>query len=265
MATTIARRWIIPAVLFCALALPSVGSADPIVVGLPPDSDNGNCFPFGCSYSGSYQQVYTRSVFSSVFSSPIRITALEFYNTALHGEATSLTSGTWTISMSTSSADWDTLTPVFPANIGSNNTHVFTGDLARPWSFGDTLVIPFSTPFIYNPASGNLLMTIVASHPTGSDLFFDTNGLNDFQFNGNTIMGRVYLPAGGPSSIGAVNNGYGLVTGFQAQPVPEPTSLSLLVVGFAAVAVRQRRAASGRKRRKERERDHPASDTASAG
>src|ERR1035438_3751318 len=52
-----------------------------IVVGLPADIQGGNAFPFGGDYShntnGEYQQVYTHSLFTG----PITITGLEFYNT----------------------------------------------------------------------------------------------------------------------------------------------------------------------------------------
>src|ERR1700690_2138574 len=58
---------------------PTPGPNDPII-GLPADPGNGNCFPFGCAYNGSYQQVYS----SSQFSGPMTITALSFYNTQIN-------------------------------------------------------------------------------------------------------------------------------------------------------------------------------------
>ena len=41
----------------------------------------------------------------------------------------------------------------------------------------------------------------------GGTIYFDTNGYNSGNLNGNTFLGRVY-------TTGNVNNGYGLVTGF---------------------------------------------------
>src|SRR5690348_567810 len=72
---------------FCVLlawALPA--TASPIVVGNPPDAGVDNCFPFGCAYEGEYQQVYS----SSLFSGPITITDLEFYNTQFNSGATTM-------------------------------------------------------------------------------------------------------------------------------------------------------------------------------
>ena len=130
-----------------------------VIIGLPPDPGNGNCFPFGCSYSGEYQQVYS----ASQFSGPIEIGDLEFYNTKYNSSATSMNSGTWTISLSTTSANWNTLSTTFASNIGANHTVVFSGNLAQPWAFGDTLHIDLSTPFFYDPTSGNLLMDVFVS------------------------------------------------------------------------------------------------------
>src|SRR5665647_802661 len=73
------------------------------IIGLPADSGGENCFPFGCSYSGEYQQVYT----ASAFSGPITINALEFFNTSHNSSATSMNSGNWTIALSTTSKDWN--------------------------------------------------------------------------------------------------------------------------------------------------------------
>jgi hypothetical protein len=163
-----------------APASPSSGPAKPApsdppyIVGLPPDPDTGNCFPFGCAYSGTYQQVYT----STAFSGAITITGLEFFNTQLNTGATAMNAGTWTIDLSTTSANWNTLSSTFASNIGTGDTTVFSGNLSQPWAFGDTLTINFSTPFTYNPAAGNLLMDVNVSGATdsGGIIYFDSNG-----------------------------------------------------------------------------------------
>ncbi len=211
------------------------------VIGLPADSDNGNEYPFGANYgsggTGEYQQVYAASAFPG---GPITITGLQFFNTQYNFNATSLPSATVTISLSTTSANWNTLSSTYGNNIGGNNTAVFSGNLSRPWAFGDTLSITLTTPFTYNPAPGsNLLMDVEvsgASNPGGS-VFFDANGINGGGTGTNTIMGRVFTNIGSPNlPTGNVNPGYGLVTGFEtsATPTPEPATLTLLASAFAA-------------------------------
>src|ERR1035438_559223 len=74
-------------IILLVAAIPAAAAG--IVVGLPPDPETGNCFPFGCSYNGEYQQVYN----SGQFSGPITITNLEFYNTQNDTNATGMNSG----------------------------------------------------------------------------------------------------------------------------------------------------------------------------
>jgi hypothetical protein len=123
---------LIQMILICVLLAFAIPVAANVTVGLPADAGIGNCFPFGCSYTGGYQQVYTKSQFAG----PIKITNLEFFNTKENfGGATAMNAGNWAISLSTTSADWNTLSSTYATNIGSDNTLVFNGNLAQPWAF----------------------------------------------------------------------------------------------------------------------------------
>jgi hypothetical protein len=201
-----------------------------VVVGLPATPGDGNCIPFGCAYSTQgteYQQLYS----ASQFTAPITITELEFYDTDLNSGATAMNSGLWTISLSTTSAGWNTLSATFANNIGANNTAVFSGNLSQPWAFGDTLTIVLSTPFTYNPSNGNLLMDVAVSGTTapGGYIFFDAN-------SGNNYLGRVFE--------GGLDSGYGMVTGFSGgspTSTPEPSSVALFGLGIAVFGLARRR------------------------
>src|SRR6202042_2872073 len=164
-----------------------------------------------------------------------------FYNTQSNNSATAMNSGMWTISLSTTSADWNTLSTTFSSNIGADNTQVFSGNLAESWAFGDTLSIVLTPPFTYNPSLGNLLMTVVTTgtSDSGGEIFFDTNGYNGGDKNGNTIMGRDYCTGGscGTATAGTVESGYGLVTDISNAVVSQQT-LTLTEMGEGAGTVR---------------------------
>jgi hypothetical protein len=176
--------------------------------------------------SGRYQQVYNFTNFPG----PLVITDVRFFDTQI---ASVISTGTYTLKLSTTDVAVNSLAGADAAgmdsNIGADVTTVFSGALG-----GDVppsgFEIDFTTPFSYDPATGNLLLEIVNVSITsrGSGFLDARNG------SAGTIFSRMHTYGGGFSS-------YGLVTEFSTGPlpppgVPEPASLALLGAGLAAFA-----------------------------
>jgi hypothetical protein len=129
-------------------------------------------------------------------------------------------------------------------NIGANDVVIFDG--ALPAISGNELVIPLSTPYTYNSASGNLLMDVNASGLSGGTVYLDADNNGD----AGGVFSREYTVCGGTCGF---DDNWGLVTGFTTSAatstaVPEPSSLSLFgatLLGFAGFAFYRRRKQTG--------------------
>ena len=173
------KLWLLIALCCLALAVPAF--ADILIIGNPPDCGSGNCFPYGCPYNAEYQQVYTKSQFPN---QTITISDLYFYNTQYNSGASSLPTGNFTVTLAESTADWNSISGNYASNLaGSQNVQqVFSGPIAGPWSFGNTLDIHLTTPYTYDPNQGNLLMDVVGSGVSlPTNIYFDVHsGTNYF-------------------------------------------------------------------------------------
>jgi hypothetical protein len=119
---------------------------------------------------------------------------------------------------STTSRSVAGLSTAFAENLGTNNTLVFdgtvtltTGNLPGP---GDTrqfdYVFPFTTPFLYDPAAGNLVLDLQIE-ASGSGVTFDT-------VSGDPAIGRVFSFGSSTATTGDIRASH--VTQFTFEPPP---------------------------------------------
>jgi len=219
--------------LCCVLAVLALSAqpsfASTIVIG---GTGLANVFPFGANaYLGEYQQIYS----SAAFSAPMTITQIAFETSG----AGSAIVDNFTLSLGTTAA-----TPAAPgSNYAANKrpdlTTVFSGIVTDPATGSGVFdfIINLSSPFVYNPVSGNLLLDVVIA----SDLV-TPGGFVGFVFGPTPNVGRVFNAGGNGAATAGPNEG--LLTQFSdtvAATVPEPATLTLLGSGIVAIASQRRR------------------------
>lgn len=228
---------------------------------IAPGAGNGDAqSPTPLNYYGSggsqTEQIYS----SSFFTSPTMITGVSFR--AYPGAAPSgFTSNSVSVSdlivslsNTTASANENSgaaPSATFASNMGANATTVFSGAItlstaatgSGPQPFDYT--VNFTTPFLYNPAAGNLLLDFLI--PTGAKvsgsgfgfLTFDT--ANDF----NDGVYSIVNINSGSAATGTLSTAAAITEFHTAGAVPEPASWLLMIGGLSLVggALRRRRPA----------------------
>jgi len=207
-------------ILFQATLLVTGAPAASLVVGLPATGTNafpfGGGFATGGAFATRYQQAYAANDFSTV-GGPILITGVDF----LSGSG-NLAPSTYSLYFSTITAGIDTLSNVsFDSNRGADNTLFATLTLAG--TAPPTLTFS-GIPFFYNPAHGNLLLDIVVS-PGGVDANGGFGGSYMASDSAFGIFSRYH-------NFGSSNIGWGLVTQFDYQVVPEPSLTALICLAL---------------------------------
>jgi hypothetical protein len=208
------------------------------------EGDSNNGFPFNIANfqlsSQRYQQAFASSQFPA---GPELITQITFRPDAGTGAAFAATLPNVRIDLSTTALAPDALSSTFANNVGANDATVFSGALSLSSSFTGPaggpkdfdIVINLTTPFLYNPAAGNLLLdvrNIGGGRTTQFDATTTTPG-------GTTSRVYTITSNGVNDPTGTVNAG-GLVTRFTVGPAgpvaPEPSSVMLLGLGTVGMA-----------------------------
>lgn len=193
--------------------------AHAVVIGVA-DPGQANAIPFGQTIGGFvYQQVYN----STNFGSSMNIDEITFYNSTAPGGAAM--TGNFDIYLSTTTFQVGALPTDVPAGFPNSLTKVFSGSL--PSISAGRLDFDLLSQFLYDPAQGNLLMTIVSFSAVqqANPLFLDAD------VNAGSIFSRRFSAGGGNSNVG-------LVTGFNdpLAPVPLPAALPLFASGLGLIS-----------------------------
>ena len=212
-------------------------------------NDDSGAFP-SFVLSGRFQEGIAPGQFNSL-TGPVYITGLSYRADPGFGPF-NLNIGSLSVFLSTSpnfpnSVGHPLLSETFANNIGPNNTLVFSGSnvtwsdagCAGPAPCPFDLNLMFTTPFLYNPMAGSLLIDQFWANALGTSGRFDVE-----QFS---------APGG---SVGTVNGELGSLTGdveyssnvvqltyTAAAAVPEPASGLLLMAGIVLIGVRARSSA----------------------
>lgn len=211
--------------------------ADLVVAPNDRATQIGNAqIPDAFAVPGAIQNVYG----AANFSNPVLITGMAFrLDEARGGSSASAVIPRVTVRISTYSGTFDSFDRFYDNNKGADEITAYDGSVQ--WSttdlFGGTpnpfdLKLLFSTPFVYDPAKGSLLINFTSEGPFNSGIWVDAHNHGDLNVG--------WLVAG--FNPGLKESGT-IVTQFDVTNVPEPDVIHLLVIGgiIAFGSVRQLR------------------------
>jgi len=223
-------------VVFVGLCVTTEVRAQTIVVPNALATTDGNTFLDTGSAPLRFMQIYDASQFASL-SEPAFITHVTHRPDTIPGPSGPLMQNLQ-LFLSTTSRSVAGLSSTFAENIGADNTSVFSGPItfvsANLPGGGNTkqfdIVFPLTTPFLYDPRAGNLLLDLQVSTASGPQIRRD--GVNE-----NPMVRVVTASGAATANTGSVFNAGG-VTQFTFQPIPEPSTFALASLGVVLGIIR---------------------------
>jgi hypothetical protein len=201
----------------------------------------------GANNAPSRSQVIFEARLFNKFTGPGSISEIQMRSDGAPGGGPFSTSVELEITMSTTQKAETTLSPIYGLNTGFDESIVFSRSRFLMSSSSSVsggpnvfdINIPLSTPYVYDPSLGNLLVDIRAYDPGSSP---QLDAAYEGSFSGprdgiGGVRGDVAVPSGGNGPIGFVMK-------LTFEPVPEPRTVTLLFVGTAAWFVARRKGIS---------------------
>ena len=201
-------------------------------ITLPPlEGNSGSCWPFACA-------TRVQTVFdAALFPSAMRIDTLTFFNTTNQSAEGFAEPARYRFSLSTTAKSSATIGGNFDANLGSDARQVAEFTIVGFETFFRTKTVPLTSPFVFSPATGNLLLEITKNQ-TGN---FGDGGIfanvNTEAHGVSTVVND--LEGSGPSIQRNLGLNVGFSGQFEAAATPEPSSLLLIGAGLFAVIRRR--------------------------